>query len=308
MKNKIIIGSVVFVALFVYFVHLNDIKMKQQSDLTELKTEHEQLTIEMLQHIKVLKENFNLQTSLYNPIKKDSMILANLIDKGARIGLFIDRFQCEDCWMRAVAFLKKETKNNHLLKPFILASSYNQRNFFLLNQRYKMPFPVYLLDRPEEITFLLNENQPFYFVLNQDGTMNYIFYPEGLYEQIGEFYLKSVTQYCFQNAKFPQNHYKSPIALLNPSVDLGKISIRQKKEIIFNIKNTGTNKCSIKNVHPSCNCILLESAPDYILPQQTGKIKVAFLSVVKGQIEREMQFSIDQSQTVYHLKIKANVI
>ncbi len=298
--------AIILIGIFTYFVYLNDQKRDAEMKLSEKEDTLSIIKSHLLQQIGFTEAVINPETSLYSQVGNDSTI-ASLTTKGKRFCLYIERSQCEDCWERALAFLERsDSVIKYLPAPIIIASGYNRRDFLLMLERHTIKYPVYLIDRPWEIDNLLCRNQPFYFILEKGGRMTSIFYPEGMYELMGDVYLRHVAKYCFPDSI--EKNAKADIEILNPEIDLGTVSLRQKCIVELGLRNRGKNKCRIKNVMPTCNCLLVERVPEAILPGEVEMIKVTFLSNNKGTIKREVQVSMEGEEHPYVFKLTGNVI
>lgn len=307
-KRKNLITIIVsLICVFTLFVYLNDQKRDAELKLSDKEEGFSRLQSHFLQHVEMLSGRIKPETPLYSRNAPDSTI-ANLSAKGPRFGLYIERAQCEQCWERALAFLEKTVPNiSYMPKPIILASGYNRCDLQLTLNRHKISYPVYLLDRPWEIEPLLAANQPFYFILETDGNMRAVLYPEDMYELIGEPYLNYVAKYCYPDS-IAAVQSTSDIELINPEVDLGEVPMRKKRTVEVSIRNNGKGKCIIKSVQPTCNCVLVEGYPTAILPGETETIKVAFLSSTTGPIQRNVLVLVEGEKNPYIFKLKGKVI
>lgn len=294
------------IGAFTYFVYLNDLKRDAELKLSDKEESYGIMQSAFIQQIELTEARISSETTLYSPTEKDSTI-ASLAFEGKRFCLYIDRSQCEQCWERTLSFLEKTvSEEKNMPQPLVIASGFNRRELQLLLNRRPISYPVYLIERPWEIERLLKQNQPFYFILESDGRMTSIFYPENLYEQLGKSYLHHVAVECFPDST--TNNAKSGIKLVNPEVDMGEVPIRSKRKVEFAIRNVGKKKHRIISVMPTCNCMIIENTPKVILPGETEVIKVAFLSNNKGQVEREIQVCIEGEETPYVFKLKGTVI
>lgn len=306
MKRTIITFVFLLIGAFTYFVYLNDMKRNAELNLSEKEDSLIIMRSHFLKQIELTEARVSPDGKFFSQTEADSTI-RSLTLNGKRFGLFVERSQCEQCWERALAYLEKNVHDiKYMPEPIILVSGYNRRDFQLMLKRHHISFPVYLIDRPWEIENLLYSNQPFYFVLDKDGRMKYIFYPEGMYELMGRECLRHVTAYCFPEAT--GDNSRSDIELVNPEVDLGTVSLRQKRTVELCIRNNGKNKRRIRNIIPSCNCLLVEDDPETILPGNVGTITVSFLSHNKGQVKREVQVSVEGEVHPYVFKLTGNVI
>lgn len=313
MRKRTILFFVFFAILvFTGFSYYNDIRIKQEQELVKQKGDLEVLQNKLLRHIDLIKIRLPLNLPLYDLQKHLFLSLSEIANENSRIGLYIDRAQCESCWQDALAYLNKKTLQiKDMPTPFVLAGGYNVRELKLLSLRYKAAFPMYAIEKYPEMDYLTKSNYPFFFILSPDGIISSVFYPDGGYFQIGEMYFKTMAKKCQKDKPVARtvSTVKIPgIELLNPIVDLGEVHMRKKKTAIFSVRNSGNKKCTIKDVRTQCNCTMLESTPKIILPGETAEFKINFLSANKGEVIRAVEFVTDQSTETYELKIKAKVI
>lgn len=291
---------------FTYFAYLKDLKRDVEHKLSDMQESYNKMQSHFLRQIEMTEAQIKPETTLYSLSENDSTI-ASLSFKGKRLGLYIDRSQCEQCWERALSFLEKAVpEEKHMPQPIVIASGFNQRELRLMLGRRPIRYSVFLIERPWEIEQLIRPNQPFYFVLEAGGRIKSIFYPEDLYEQLGKLYLHRVAADCFPDSV--ETSTKSYVKLVNPEVELGEVPMRSKRKVELAICNTGKKKCRIKNVQTTCNCVLIEDVPKTILPGETEFIKIAFLSNKKGPIERKIQVSIEGEESPHVFKLKGIVI
>lgn len=243
----------------------------------------------------------------------DSLLLRSVASDGPRLGLYISRSQCEPCWEEALARLERLMREEKLAAaPFVLADSYNPREFKLLRQRHKSPVPFYSVGREFAIEHLTRPNSPFYFILYPDGTWSSVFYADGLYGLLGDDYFRMAASLCRHNAApLPQAGVpakkQAGLVLVNSSVDLGKVRLRKKYTAVFRVRNEGDKACVIQHAHPLCNCLSLEEVPHVVLPGDTASFKVAFLSTGKGFVRRSVQFRVKDNPATYLLSVQAQV-
>ncbi len=243
----------------------------------------------------------------------DTLLLRSVASDGPRLGLYISRNQCEPCWEEALAHLEWLVREKKLTtSPFVLAESYNSRDFKLLHQRHKSSVPFYSIGKEFAVEHLTRANNPFFFILYPNGAWSSIFYVDGLYGLLGDDYFQMAANLCRHNvAPLPQAGQpakkQAGLVLVNNSVDLGKVRLRKKYTAVFRVKNEGDQACIIQNTHPLCNCLSLEDVPHVVLPGDTASFKVAFLSTSKGFVRRSVQFRVKDHPATYLLSVQAQV-
>ena len=243
----------------------------------------------------------------------DTVELRSLASDGPRLGLYIAGNQCESCWKAALAYLERMMHDKEAgRKPFIVAGRYNPREYRLLRQQVEVSFPVYPVCGGEDMARIEAMGEPFYFVLQPDGSWSSVFFPDGLYEVLGDTYFTAVSQLMQSTgSRHPISRQdtdeRKGLVLLNDKVNLGKVGLRKKQTAVFRIKNTGMEPCIIRDAHPLCNCLSLEKVPHVVAPGDTACFKVAFLSSRKGLVRRSVRFRIEGSSVIYMLRIEARV-
>ena len=302
---QIILFSLVscFVTLFFYIVDQKDYTEKQ---LQSRHQEMEDLKLNYLKQIKYSQAKIDARMPiLYTNSDKHITQLSEIVDEGFHLGIYIDKSQCEMCWKRAVVFMKDTLPTlNDSIEPFILVSGYSKRDLQMMLNRNKIKLPVFLIDRPEPLQYLLNENMPFYFVLGHEGVLSSLFFPENVYDAMGTAYLKNAVAYCSVLANSDTSTITNVVSL-NPNIDIGEVKIREKHLVKLQLKNNGGNICKINNVQATCNCVIVDNFPEYIYPGETISIGVRFLSHQKGVVQREIFVSVDGNKSLIKFNLKA---
>lgn len=294
------------VTIFFYMVDQKNYTERQlQSRLQEI----ENLKLNYLKQIKSSQAKIDARMPiLYTNSDKNIKQLSEIVDEGYQLGVYIDKSQCEMCWKRAVVFMKDTLPTlNDSIEPFILVSGYSKRDLQMMINRNKIKLPVFLIDKPQSLQYLLKEDMPFYFVLSKEGVLTSVFFPENVYDIMGTAYLKNAVAYCSvlaNSASFSNVN----VVPLNPNIDIGEVRIREKHLVKLQLKNNGENICKINNVQATCNCVIVDNFPEYIYPGETINIEVRFLSHQIGLVKREIFVNIDGNNSLIKFNLKATVI
>ena len=309
MKKKIILISIFYlVTIFTVVMYYNDQERERRLEFEKMEANHNTLKNKMIQHLDRIRvqlpEAFVLQD-----IHKDTISLPELTKEGARIGLYLDNRQCTPCRTDALDYLKFiVSKIPGIQKPVVFVGGFNLREFRLFNEEQESGFPCYMMQWMSQLEFLTQNNTPFFFVLQRDGTISSILYTNNsTNDLIGSLYFSVMAKKCYENSD-SQIKLEEGLLIENPVVDLGDIKLRETYAVHFRVKNNSTKKCNIQDVVPLCNCIMPDSVPQIILPGETGIFKIKFLSNTKGEITRSLSVKTDfKKMPSFYLKIKGNV-
>jgi hypothetical protein len=92
--------------------------------------------------------------------------------------------------------------------------------------------------------------------------------------------------------------------------DLGNVTEGQTVDIIWRVKNTGTNPLVIADVTPGCGCTVADKPNEPIAPGGEGKIRATFDSKnqAPGTHTKTVTVRANTSQQAYYLNFKVNVV
>lgn len=308
MKYKEIIASTILclLVLFTTYIYRKNDELKTIQEKNEIIARTEWL---LLQSNAV---QCQLPTGIaVTDIAENKIPFVQLASKGARVGMFISNSNCKSCWLNEVDYLYKMMEQvKGLQPPFILASNNNYRERRIIYNDYSLPFPLYHIDIDSlpEIRHLILTNKPFLFILHPNGVLASVLFPTDAIRLYMKAYFENLVQksnYSLVNEN--DNIDNGYLEILNPVVELGKIGLREKQNLIFQVKNRSNDICFISNVHSMCDCILNIEYPDTIASGETGEFKMEFFPTFLGSFSRKISFQTNLCEKPDTLVVKGKV-
>ena len=310
MKNTSFLTFIIFgttIAFTLYsFIQENLIENSRNEDLESVTT------INNLKNRLLLQINANnvcIESNILTCVDKSILQSLDTLKKG-KIGLFISREQCVNCWQKDLEYLfslKEKTKANN---PIILADDYSVRELKILQNNYS-DFSVYSINCNDnlDLLHLKKYKLPFFFKVNNNGCLTSIFFPiDNILKIVENDYF---TQYPDTSSLVKEEFVteeKLKLNIKNPIVDLGDVPFRKKREVIFKITNNETITCHINEVIPTCTCISISSFPEKIYPGETKEVIVSFISTSKGKFNRQIILKTNFSNEPYELTLIGKVL
>lgn len=316
MKRRITTFAAVIVflsaVLFTAITYYTDIVNEQDIEISKLTNTAVRLEDKLMKQVEAIRYKLPDSTRVCNS-QKEKVNLISLVEDGPRIGLYIDRLQCEPCWqaeLNGLAYYLQKTEG--LPQPFVLAANYNVREVKLLAQRNATDIPMYITDELEALNHISKLRKPFFFVLEPDGTVASVYYPDEQSIASDSIYFNTIARKYRKTAKPVATHQEQngqqSLHILKEKIDIGEVGMRKKKEVVFQLANEGKEACDIYDIRMSCTCLMLKSMPQVILPGETGEIRVNFLSTSKGRFSRTLQLTTSTRNLPYTLTIVGTVI
>lgn len=173
----IIVGLVYLFTLLSFYIYIKD-NNKQIKQADEQKTENLQKWFDK-----------QIQIAAYDVAKVqliDStnipMPMVQLAKKGTRIGFFVCDISNVAEWEKELHYLKTfAAQNVDMEQPFFFTRSMHGRELRIIKREYAIPFPVYSYYPTfgqDDIVYLTMLGRSFFFVLNPDGMISSIIFPD----------------------------------------------------------------------------------------------------------------------------------
>ena len=240
---------------------------------------------------------FDLSTELYD-LKNKKLFFKDIVSKTTLV-LSINNYSCNTCIKKEIGALQEKTANlKNQVPVIILASGYSLRGLNLLCLKEGIKVPIYSVKR--NIPFFNKMNGakvPFLFLLSPELEVSNVFFPSQVYR-------KESNDRYFNNAfktiygQQPPSGGNGPvITVLNPTIDLGAINIREKHTVEFEVRNDGKKPCIINEIKTSCGCMLLKTGYSPINPGDVRKIKVEVLLKNKGYFSKPVSLHTNSKLT-----------
>ena len=223
--------------------------------------------------------------------------LVNLTLYEKRLGLYVNRMFCSDCWMTTARNIGEVAKEIGIDTPFILADDFNQRDIKLLARKDSLGLPIYLL-KPHEsdiLKRLASQGEPFIFYLHSNGMISSILY-------LADIMKNDIVKYL-------KISYKDPIEadsleITNSVVDLGYVPYRRKIPIQFLIINNTPINVKILEVKSSCGCLEIDPSFKEIKGISETVLNVQYYSESMGSFRKIIKVFTDEREKPYIFIIK----
>ena len=299
-ENIIIIVIVCLSAFLSFYIYENNKKITQQAEEKVMEKQRKWLAIQANSAI------YDFSKVIVSDSTGTAVPIMQLAGNGKRIGLYVDNSQCIPCWEKEVNYLKTVMQQNKdLEQPFLVVCGFNARELRVMKKEYAVSFPIYTLLPPlnVEMNFLASRGMPFFFAIQADGVMSSILFPDDAVRPLMNEYFEA-----FANSIKKAVKKEEGITLLNSIIDLGQIRPRKKYDLVFSIRNDSKKECILNEVSFSCDCISNRSYPNVILPGETGKITMTFLSTDIGAFQREILVKTNFREEPYKLVFKGAIL
>ena len=179
----------------------------------------------------------------------------------------------------------------------------------MLKQKYHITIPIFLCPIDSPLSTFEATFKPVLFVSNNQykEITSVYFWDEKISSLFDSIYFDQVKKANIITKELKNTNQE--ISFTPSTINLGNIKIRELKEFKIKVTNKGENICKNIDATSFCNCVLLDSIPKIVEPNESVYLKFKFLSSTKGNITRSIlvQYEIGEQKKQYKFKIKATV-
>ncbi|MCM1109059.1 MAG: DUF1573 domain-containing protein [Clostridium sp.] len=299
-------------ALFTCITYYRDAVNEREIEIGRLTNAVTRLEDKLLKQVEAIR--YTLPDSMtLTDTHKVATFLKDIAADGPHLVIYIDRMQCESCWQAELRGMQHHLKHTGALpRPLIMAANYNLREARLLAQRCATDIPLYLVNETEALQHIGRLRKPFYFVLEEGGTVASVYYPDEQSVESDSIYFNTVARKYGRRPALPvaasSGNTPKGVAFEQEKIDIGDIGMRKLKEVVFRLTNNSTETCEVHDIRMSCTCLMLKQMPQCVLPGETAEIKVNFLSTTKGRFTRTLELTLSTSTLPCTLTIQGNVV
>lgn len=292
-NKQSLIWTSILVSILTFTLLLVAYNYKQQLEVETNKNNNSQLKIikNYIHNTERVKIPIDSEWTLCDS-KMSHHALDEILGEASSLCLLIDKSQCEVCWKKALVFLKDNTKKLSL-HPVILFSGYLPKDFARICT--DIPFPCYLIVSTTKLDNFFQTSEPMYFVLSPTKDIHFVFYPDGMYDTMGNHYLSTIASYIKNNKSYSSTNM---VTAENPQIEIKKSPLRKKLTVKLYLQNRGNKTVNIQRVLPSCDCMLIENYPNTISARDKTSIDVSIVPDKKGWMQRSVTIILDNKQTI----------
>ena len=173
----IILGLVYLFTLLSFYIYI-------QGDKFQVKKADEKDTEELQKWFAVQTRaaTYNFAKDQITDSTNIPMPMMQLAKKGPRIGMYVHDIHGVPNWEKELDYLKAlVAQNKGLEQPFFLTNNLHGRELRIIKKEYAIPFPIYsycFTFERRDIFYLALQHRPFFFILNPDGMVSSIVFPD----------------------------------------------------------------------------------------------------------------------------------
>ncbi len=285
------------VSLLTGYAFYNDINLQNEIS-NEAEKKHCELSYNrLLQYLEAIDYPLDSCFNLFCSI--DSLDNFKAISKKPRIGLYIDARQCTSCWKSEIIRMTRWNDSLHFENsPIIIANNFNLREIKIMQSETE--FPIYSLGNVVDFQRPLTKfNTPFFFILN-DGYISRPFFPSELENDVFPAkYLNHISAILKPVNPLNRNIENGDLKIYNPIVRLGKVDVRERKPIVYQLHNNNEEPCMIYNCIPSCSCVVVDSFSTSIPPGGDGFVAITTVQINKGEFKHSVNIQTNFQNQPY---------
>ena len=224
------------------------------------------------------------------------MSLTEIINDERKIGIFVNKNHCSDCWKEAAKNLIKATYTSGIGKPFILGDEFRESEVRFLAHEEFPGVPIYRIQKCNSFALsrFMQLKRPFFFLLDVDGTISSIFFYEGIMMPV--FY----KYFCIASVA---NKASDTLEIPHPMINLGNVSYRCVIPLRYELVNNSKSKCQIVRIVPSCECLKVKDIPKILEPGNSIYIRLELTVELQGKFERNIEVYTDNRREPYVLSV-----
>lgn len=249
-----------------------------------------------------MRETYNNKIIQYSEAIEyefDDMNNLSLLSNTPRIGLYIDSRNCTSCWKRA---LKQLSQWNDSLEfensPLVIANNFNSREIKIMQKGTKISIHS-IGDKADFLIPMTQFNVPFFFVLKDGAITRPLFSLEQMPRELESLYLNHIS--IILRSKTTRNHSvaSSSLTFAKSHVEVGKVELRKKTPIVYQIHNDSDETCLILRCMPSCSCVVVDSFSTAIPAKGDGYIALSTVQLNKGSFSHSINIQTNFQSLPY---------
>lgn len=243
-------------------------------------------------------ENFSLYP--YHTLKNiegETCKLSHVITKPKLVLRFSER-NCELCIQSEIDLINKLNISDDIVG---FASYSNARLLKLIQQKYRIQFPVYLLPYSTDILPEIKEKLgvPYLFLIDTDLHSKYIFFPSKEHSEFSEKYYNEMMN-LISNKKIVDIFDEK-------NVNLGEVLQGQTYRVSFKYTNMTSGLLIIRDITSSCGCTVPQWDKMPLAENDSSKLIVLFTPETLGYNSKVVMVSHNKCRYPLRLMIRANV-
>lgn len=224
-----------------------------------------------------------------------------------KILVYVDSIGCTSCklqlprWKNFIQLLDSTCNDSVPVLIFLHSNNIKDIQYVLKRDKYDLPVCI---DREDSLNKLNNfprEMSLQTFLLDKNNKVKAIGNPVHN-DKIKELYLNLLT-----GKSLPEKSQRQTFVEVDSvQTNFGTFGIKEKKEAIFSLKNTGASPLVIADVSTTCGCTVAEYDKRPASPDETLHVKVAITPKDKGFFEETVTVRCNAPSSPIKLTIKGH--
>ena len=235
-------------------------------------------------------------------INDNTRSLRNSCTEG-RFAIYIDRKHCSSCWKKDIEVLLSLSDVPVCAKSLVIvAKDFESRELKIIHRDTGLE--VYDAGTKEIMPYALTQfSLPFFFALSPNGKIILPYYPSNEdNERFFRNYLSLVENRLKHDTKKRETDtgkQQGMLIIKNANLNMGTVKMQRKASGMYEIKNAGRRDVIIRQIYPSCSCVLIDDYPKIIKAGETGIIRFTMVQSTRGQFHHSIQIQTDLDSKPY---------
>lgn len=239
-----------------------------------------------------------------------SLMLRDIINKST-IVLYIDRFQCQSCFVEEINELKERIKKDIIdIQPVIFAGNFQLRDFKALIKSEGVDIESYMVDctQSDFLGKMCKSGHPYFFLIRDDYEVSNVFFSNNKTRpHLNERYFINLNKVSKMDMNEDMNEDNN-LMIIEPTINLGNIKLKKKYSTTFEIKNNGQTPIVINSISSSCGCVIPSRDITPLMPGSSRHINVDIIPTERGDFSKSITLDVRSKKSPFiQMWIFANV-
>jgi hypothetical protein len=261
--------------------------------------------------LSIIQKHFEIENRslIINNFQAD--LLKNYIGNDTVLILYIDKYSCSLCIDNAIADLLSFKDRVNSQNILVIFSTENNKGVTLLKNQIKNSFNI-LTVKEDDIKFDgISDHLPIhFFVIDKNLKPFCVYFYASEFTELNRAYFNIIYRRFLKKRDIIDKHSQLTVTTVEPNqtgIELRDLHTGKTSEVIFTLKNTGTNPLVIQMVNASCGCTVPEWEKQPIAVGSSTEIKVKITPETSGYFNKTVTVHCNTEEGQISLKVKGMV-